>query len=123
MNTNPMRLIATCEICLTNGSTRVASVGHDLAYDMSAAAIHSAITDEVYSSLTERNYDIASVVVTSICNLGQVPIPAPSPLKVEVVTPVIPKYTDRYISPDRCVVCSDPIGHGGLPCPRMAAYS
>ena len=123
MNKNPLRVIATCEICLDGGQTRTASVGLDVDYDLTAQEIHEQITDKVYSSLIERDYEVASVVVLNICNLGQVPVPPPPLTKVEIVTPRIPHYTDRYVSPDTCLVCGDPIGHGGLQCPKMAAYS
>lgn len=114
MNTNPIRVIATCEICLSDGSTRTASVGHDVPYDASASDIHEAITDEVYTSLVERDYRIASVVVTSICNLGQVPMP-------EKQLEFHKHITHGPFT--KCLACGGEHTNPGLPCPLMTPMS
>lgn len=121
MNNNPLRLIATCDVNTSEGLKK-ASMGIDIDCHMSAADIHEAVVEEVYNQLSGKCYTIETVMLTSLVSLGQ----APSADPITVVNP--PKerlmpHERRYVSPDTCLACGDPVGHGGLQCPRMTPYS
>ena len=122
MNTNPLRIIALCEVSLSDDSVRRINVSLDIDYNVSATSIYNAIElnarDQVEMKLIDRK--VVDIVTLNVCNLGQIPMPFE---KVEVIVPRVPTYTDRYISPDTCIICGDPLGHGGLQCPKMAPYS
>lgn len=122
MNTNPLRIIALCEVSLTDSSVRKINVSLDVDYNDSATSIYNAIElnarDQVEMKLIDRK--VVDIVTLNVCNLGQIPMPFE---QVEVIVPRVPKYTDRYVSPDTCMVCGDPVGHGGLQCPTMTPYS
>lgn len=117
MNTNPIRLIATCEVYLSDGEELSASVGIDVKYDATADIIHNQILRVVTESLSEDGHEIVTAIVTNICNLGQVPMPEPA------------KEFNRFhtfgiLSGAReCRVCGDDHGSSGLPCPKMTPMS
>ena len=117
MNNNPLRIIAMCEVVMTNGSRSQTSVGIDMNYDATAVEIHDYIVNEMYDQLNERNERIESVVVVNVCNLGQVPMPEP--------VNTFSRINGIGMLPGvrECRVCGDDHGSSGLPCPKMTPMS
>lgn len=117
MNTNPIRLIATCGVYFVDGDEIDASVGIDVSYDATADVIHNEILRVVTESLSAEGYEIESAIVKNICNLGQVPMPEPA-------KEVNRFHTFSILSGTReCRVCGDDHGSSGLPCPKMTPMS
>lgn len=117
MNNNPIRLIATCTVYLSDGEELSASVGIDVKYDATADAIHNQILRVVTESLSENGHEIVTAIVTNICNLGQVPMPEP--------VNTFSRINGIGMLPGvrECRVCGDDHGSSGLPCPKMTPYS
>lgn len=93
------------------GSGQVGSFGFEIAdFDScSAQYIHDTIITRIQDDF--QSLERHKIVITQLINLGKRQAPRPI------------AFGERYISPDRCMVCGDPIGHGGLQCPKMAVYS
>lgn len=117
MNNNPLRLIATCQVYLSDEDEIGASIGLDVKFDATAHDIHNEILRLVTESLSEDGYEVVTAIVTNICNLGQVPMPEP-------VKEFNRFHTFGILSGTReCRVCGDDHGSSGLPCPKMTPYS
>lgn len=113
LNTNPIRLIATCGVYLTDGDEINASTGIDVNYDATAHEIHNEILRVVTECMSEDGHEIETTFVKNVCNLGQVPMP------------VQKAFTRPYTFGDQsgCLVCGGDHNSAGLPCPKMSPHS
>lgn len=116
MNTNPIRLIVTCEVLTTDDETLNSSVGIDVNYDATANDIHNEVLRVTGELLCEAGFSVETVVVMNICNLGQIPVPEVKEFTRSHTLGLLPGTRE-------CRVCGDDHGSSGLPCPKMTPYA